>query len=166
VTNLIADHCGVPGIALVLTAARAFPGPVNRQPRDVHDLDPSVQQHARQHARDAPDDIDADRHPGTVTQRSEPLDEPGERRRRVVDAPAEHRLAVGTIHGLHPMEVLGDVDADRDPLHAPSSRFDDTWHSRSRRCLTERSIAVPNQRCSRARARRETSDGSHGRQHA
>ena len=53
-----------------------------------------------------------------ITQRDEPLHKRGERGRGVLDTAAEHDLAVAAIDGLNPMEVLGDVHADRDSLHA------------------------------------------------
>jgi hypothetical protein len=68
VANLVGDDCGVARVALVLAAADALAGAVDRQPGDVDDLDAGVQQHRRQQAGNAADDVDADRHGATSPQ--------------------------------------------------------------------------------------------------
>jgi hypothetical protein len=122
VTHPVGDDRGVARVALVLAARRALARATDRQPRDVHDLDPGFEQHRGQHARDAADDVDADLQRPAIAQTLQSLDERGQRRRRVVHTPAEDRLAVAAIHGLNPVKVLGHVDADRDPfVHVSSS---------------------------------------------
>ena len=60
VSDAVGNHRGVARIAVVLATGAALAGPIDRRPRDAHDLDARLQSQRAPHAGDATDDVDAD----------------------------------------------------------------------------------------------------------
>jgi hypothetical protein len=90
----------------------------------MHDLDPGLDQHRGDQAGDAADHIDASsRRAALGGKRLELVDQPLDRDRVILDSAIEQHLAVCGADRPDPVELLGDVDADRDAHLAPLRRL-------------------------------------------
>jgi hypothetical protein len=88
----------------------------------VHNRKLRVAEHRGQQPRDPTDDVDADLQLAVLG--GEPLQLVDQRRHiagLVVDTPVQQHLAARSLDGPGPVELLGDIDADRDP-HVPPLR--------------------------------------------
>ena len=109
--HLFGDDPSIPRVALRLAASSALAGPIDGQPRHVHDALARIEQHGGHQTSDPADDIDS--HSAFAAQGHKFGSQCGEFVWRVRHALIEHHVAeLG--ERRDPMHVFGDVNTDRE----------------------------------------------------